>query len=164
MAELNTLTASEGKWLTDGTDFVTTISSYGDLSQWREVSASYKNQHTGAIVDLKATKIAEAQAYAESLKAVSFHGSDLWLDPSTRMNYRTALQAAASLGQTEIAFKGITATIEQALQWLDYLEVYAMQVTLTEQGHEEAIQALTTQKAVEAYDYTTGYPTKIEIL
>jgi hypothetical protein len=41
------------------------------------------------------------------------------------------------------------------------LEVYAAEALNTTERHKIAINALETIEEIEAYDYTTGYPTKL---
>ena len=41
---MNTIQAKEGKWLFNGESFVKKVSGFGDLSDWKEVSDTYKAQ------------------------------------------------------------------------------------------------------------------------
>lgn len=174
--ETNTyLRAEEGKVLTDGQTYChsiyivhTTITETigegeeeqtitrrvpADISHWREVDASLAPKEP---IDRNAL-IAESNQYAEGRKVVHFHGTDRWLTPSERANYRNALTAAEQIGISEIPIYGITLTPSQGIAILNAVEVYAMQVTLRAQQHAETIASI-AEEALDAYDYTAGYP------
>ncbi len=46
---------------------------------------------------------------------------------------------------------------------LSALEMYALECFNVTAGHKAKVSALTTVEDVSAYDYTTGYPTMLEL-
>ena len=113
--------------------------------------------------DVKSLKIAESNAYAESLKKVKIGTLEIWATPDERSNYRNLLTAAKNKGIESVSYNGMTLTPEQGLAILDAVELWAFQVTTTKASHETAIKALTSAEEVESYDYTTSYPSQLVI-
>ena len=122
---------------------------YTDGEETTEVSA-----------DPVSAKVAESNAYAESLKSVSLYGTEIWLTPTERGNYRDTLTAASNNGIESVSYKGMTIAVADALKMLDAVDLWAMQVTLTASAHADAIKTL-ADDAVADYDYTAGYPAKL---
>ena len=69
------------------------------------------------------------------------------------------------LNGTTVWFDGTSLTIpcDTAIEMLSALEMYALQCFNTTAQHKANIAAMTTVDDVTAYDYTTGYPEKIEL-
>ena len=86
------------------------------------------------------------------------------------VNYTLTLASgniARNMGQdtTTVWFDGTSLTIpcDTAIEMLSALEMYALQCFNTTAQHKANIAAMTTVDDVTAYDYTTGYPEKIEL-
>lgn len=92
-------------------------------------------------------------------------GQSMWLDFDERSRIKTSLDAYKASGATQMSkwFDGheFTFTIEQWEQMLVALEIYASEALNVTEAHKAAINALSTAEEIEAYDYTTGYPTKL---
>lgn len=155
------LQPSPGKLLTDGVTTSTDV--YlpldADTSAWTEID---KPEETPEELALKREeKARQSDAYAESLKTISFKGTTIWATPAERDNYLSTLQGAKRLGITSVPFFGITLQTEQAITIIDTINVWAMQVTATKDAHHKAILTLTTEEAINSYDCTAGYPEQL---
>ena len=116
----------------------------------------------------KQNKIKEIEEYdnSENVNQFTINGVGMWLDHNVRQQLKTSVEAYAASGAESVTkiFDGIeyTFTPEQWMQMLVLLEVYAAEALNTTERHKIAINALETIEEIEAYDYTTGYPTKLE--
>ena len=110
----------------------------------------------------KAIKIAELNQFDASAAVRTFYvrQTPVWLSPNRRNNFRSYCKSLDS-GQT-VPFKGMTIPADTALTMLARVERYAGDTTIVTEGHAAAINALATIEAVEAYDFTEGYPDKLE--
>lgn len=117
----------------------------------------------------KAEKEYEIDAYDTSSNVNSFtlDGEEVWLDKDTRVGLMnsTTIQKAAGQANTTLWFEGKSYTIpcDTAIQMLSALELYALECYNVTAQHKAAVEALTTKEEVEAYDYTTGYPEKLNL-
>ena len=119
----------------------------------------------------KASKIAELEAYDDSNAVNGFiirtAGGDIteWLDPYKRNNAFRAIESAKKLGDSTISFAigdvPVTLDVETAEVYLARVEKYAVSCANVTAGHKAAINALNTIASVNAYDFTTNYPTKL---
>ena len=119
----------------------------------------------------KASKIAELEAYDDSNAVNGFiirtAAGDIteWLDPYKRNNAFRAIESAKKLDDSSISFAvgdvPVTLDVETAEVYLAKVERYAVNCANVTAGHKAAINALETVKAIEDYDYTVGYPTKL---
>lgn len=116
----------------------------------------------------KENKIKEIEQYdsSDNVNQFTINGVSMWLDHNMRQQLKTSVEAYAAAGIESVTkiFGGIeyTFTPEQWLQMLVLLEVYASEAFNTTERHKMAVNNLETIEDVEAYDYTTGYPTKLE--
>lgn len=92
-------------------------------------------------------------------------GLPMWLNWELRARLKDSLDAAEAKNSETMTkpFGGIdyTFTTDQWRAMLNVLEDYADQCQKVTEGHRRAVDALTTVKKVENYDYTVGYPEKI---
>ena len=119
----------------------------------------------------KEEKIAEIEVYDVSDAVNSFdvtisgHTMSLWIDRETRADYRSSIEAAELLGRTEVkpVFAGqeVTLSVQMAKMALAQVQLYANQCYGVTERHKAAVNALETIEAVEAYDFTVGYPEKL---
>lgn len=90
---------------------------------------------------------------------------ETWIDRETRADYKNSLDAAELLGRTEVTpvFNGVALTIPvtTAKTALAQIQLYANQCYNVTEQHKSAVDALETVEAVDAYDYTVGYPEKL---
>ena len=120
----------------------------------------------------KQDKIYALQAYDSSDAVndiiVNVSGGEtlhVWVTPEQRSDYKNSIDAAELLGMTEVhpVLNGVTLTldIQTAKTALAKVQIYANQAYGVTETHRAAINALETIEAVEAYDFTTGYPEKL---
>ena len=117
--------------------------------------------------EIKANKVDEILAYdnSETVNEFSIGGVPMWLDKATRAGLLLRFEAASKVGRTETTLwnngQSYTLPLEQAQQILIALELYASACYDNTQSHIAEVQKLDSKEAVEAYDYTTGYPAKL---
>lgn len=125
--------------------------------------------------DVKQGKIDEILAYdsSEAVNEFSIGGQPMWLpfETRTRLDRRFAVERmkAESQGKTESEVvttlwhegQSFEMPLATAMALLLALEDYATICYDTTQSHIAAVMGLESKEAVNAYDYTTGYPEKL---
>ena len=113
------------------------------------------------------TRAITAHDTSSSVNGFVLNGATVWLDKDTRMGLMNSTTIARNMGQdtTTVWFDGTSLTIpcDTAIEMLSALEMYALQCFNTTAQHKANIAAMTTVDDVTSYDYTTGYPEKIEL-
>lgn len=115
----------------------------------------------------KIRKKQEIEAYDKSDEVNLFYIGDtpMWLDKETRTGLMLRFQAEISLGNenTTLWANGVQypLPLATAVQMLYALEVYASACYDNTQRHLSEAETLATIEAIEAYDYTWGYPDKL---
>ena len=117
--------------------------------------------------EIKANKVDEILAYDSSseINEFSIGGVPMWLDKATRAGLLLRFEAEGKVGRTETTLwndgQSYTLPLETAQQILIALELYASGCYDNTQRHIAEVQKMESKEAVEAYDYTTGYPQKL---
>lgn len=112
-------------------------------------------------------KIEEIMKYDSSSDVNEFFlgETSIWLDKATRAGLKLRFEAEISLGKdtTTLWYNNIQYSLElnKAIQMLLAIEVYASACYDNTQKHMAAVNALTSVEEIKAYDYTTGYPEKL---
>ena len=92
-------------------------------------------------------------------------GIAIWLDKATRAGLLLRFQAEQAQGieDTTLWYKGMQfpLKVEQAIQMLYAIELYASACYDNTQRHFAALDMLEDEESVKAYDYTTGYPERL---
>lgn len=120
------------------------------------------------IEDYRRRKKREILNYDSSNEVNAFfiHDQEVWLDKATRAGLMLRFQAeiAAKRDSTTLWHDGhqYPLTLAAAMQMLYALELYASQCYDVTQAHLAAVDAMQSIEAVENYDFTTGYPNKLE--
>lgn len=115
----------------------------------------------------KGKKDGDITAFDNSANVNSFiiGGLPMWLGWELRARLKSSLEAIEAAGGTEMtkSFGGIdyTFSMEQWHAMINAVENYAGLCQKVTESHRAAVNALATIADVEAYDYTTGYPAKI---
>jgi len=115
----------------------------------------------------KDAKLAELEAYdlSEAVDSFSINGNIMWLTVEERQQIATQIAANEAAGRTEMTrwFNGHPFCFPLTLwqQMLTALEVYAGDAINVTESHRAAINALESVAAVEAYQFQSGYPTKL---
>lgn len=125
--------------------------------------------------EIKADKVEEILAYDSSsaVNEFSIGGQPMWLpfETRTRLDRRFAVERmkAESQGKTESEVvttlwhegQSFEMPLATAMALLLALEDYATICYDNTQRHIAEVQKMESKEAVEAYDYTTGYPAKL---
>ena len=113
------------------------------------------------------TRAITAHDTSSSVNGFILNGTTVWLDKDTRMGLMNSTTIARNMGQdtTTVWFDGTSLTIpcDTAIEMLSALEMYALQCFNTTAQHKANIAAMTTVDDVVSYDFTSGYPEKIEL-
>ena len=111
----------------------------------------------------KAMKIADLGIYdaSEAVNAFYIGNQAMWIGPARRVELKNKLLSLKEHGQSTVPFAGQTLPVDDALSMLSAIEAYATMTSFVTDSHKVAINALETIEAVEAYDFTTGYPEKL---
>lgn len=123
--------------------------------------------YTPTFAEIKQSKVEEIIAYDSSsaVNEFSIGGVPMWLDKATRAGLLLRFEAEGKVGRTETTLwndgQSYTLPLEQAQQILIALELYASACYDNTQSHIAEVQKLESKDAVESYDYTTGYPSKL---
>lgn len=131
--------------------------------------------YTPTLEDVKQGKIEAIYAYdsSSSVNEFSIGGQPMWLpfETRTRLDRRFAVERmkAESQGKTESEVvttlwhegQSFEMPLATAMALLLALEDYATICYDNTQSHIAAVMGMESKEAVEAYDYTTGYPTKL---
>ena len=105
--------------------------------------------------------------YYASRKVSEFYigGVSMWLDKATRAGLLLRFQAeqAQGLTDTTLWYNGqqFPLKVEQAIQMLYAIEMYASACYDNTQRHLAAVKKLKTIEEIEGYDYKSGYPEKL---
>lgn len=117
------------------------------------------------LVQAKANKVAEIDAYDASLEKFTIGGQQMWLGHELRQQLKTSVEAYIATGAENVTkwFVGqeFTFPCNVWLQMLAVLEVYAAEVLNATERHKAAVNALQSIDAVENYDITQGYPAEV---
>lgn len=119
------------------------------------------------INDVKRNKKEKITRYDSSTNVNEFfiNGISVWIDKATRAGLMLRLQAELAMGKTDTVlwYNGMQfpLTITMATQMLYAIENYASACYDNTQKHLVAIDSLTTAGEIEAYDYHSGYPEKL---
>jgi len=108
----------------------------------------------------KQAKISEINTYndSEAVNNFSINGVAMgWLTPTQRGNYRQTVEAAKRKGMTVIPFLGYNIPVDTVLSAIDDLDIYAWQQTACCESCIKAVEALTTIKKVQEYDYAAEF-------
>lgn len=125
--------------------------------------------YTPTFAEIKQSKVEEIIAYDSSsaVNEFSIGGVPMWLDKATRAGLLLRFEAESKVGRdtTTLWYGGqsFTLPLAQAQQILIALELYASECYDRTQAHIAEVQKMESKEAVEAYDYTTGYPSKLSV-
>ena len=112
--------------------------------------------------------IRKIDEYDTSVNVNSFklNGVDVWLSKDTRVGLMNSIsiEKAAGKEQSVLWFNNICVTVncDSAIQMLSALELYALDCYNKTAEHKVNVQSLSSIEEVHNYDYTQGYPNKLE--
>ncbi len=120
-----------------------------------------------ALAAIKTDLIAQITAYDTSAAVNSFtlQGKKMWLPKETRVGLVNSITIEKNAGKetTVLWFGGekYELPVDTALQMLAALELYALECYNVTAAHKAAVNTLESVEDVVAYDYTQGYPEKL---
>ena len=138
-----------------------------DTVPQESVELSDEQQKKATLVSARHAKRNEILNYDKSAEVNGFYVGELqmWLDKATRAGLLLRFQAEQAQGiiDTALWYNGLqfSLRVDQAIQMLYAIELYASACYDNTQRHLAAVKQLKTIEEVEAYDYTTGYPEKL---
>ena len=112
--------------------------------------------------------IRKIDEYDTSVNVNSFklNDVDVWLSKDTRVGLMNSIsiEKAAGKEQSVLWFNSICVTVncDSAIQMLSALELYALDCYNKTAQHKINVQNLSSIEEVHNYDYTQGYPSKLE--
>ena len=116
---------------------------------------------------IKEEAIEQITEYDTSSDVNSFtlQGKTMWLPKETRVGLVNSVTIEKNAGKetTVLWFGGekYELPVDTALQMLSALELYALECYNVTAAHKAAVNALESVEDVVAYDYTQGYPEKL---
>lgn len=114
-------------------------------------------------------KVDEIKEYDKSSAVNSFklNGMEAWINREDRIGTSRAIQLDKENGQTEseIWLNGVCLNVncDMALEMLGKVGFYAYKAYNRTQAHIHAVRQLKSVDEVQKYDYTTGYPEKLDL-
>lgn len=102
---------------------------------------------------------------SEDVNSFTLQGKAMWLPKETRVGLVNSVTIEKNAGKetTVLWFGGerYELPVDTALQMLSALELYALECYNVTAAHKAAVNALESVEDVVAYDYTQGYPEKL---
>lgn len=117
--------------------------------------------------DAKRYKIDDINRYdsSEDVNIFYIQGLPVWLDKATRAGLKLRFEAEIALGNTDTTLwynnMQFPLLLENAIQMLYAIEVYASKCYDNTQLHLSNVAKLTTIEELENYDHREGYPEKL---
>lgn len=141
-----------------------------NLEELNKELVSWKEYISNIILkNAKLEKIKEINDYdlSDNVNSFIYKGVEMWLDKLTRSGLIMRLNAEKAIGKTETTLwfgtMSFTLGVDDGLQLLTLIEVYASACYDNTASHIAAVEALNNIEDVYNYDYTVGYPQKIVI-
>ena len=124
---------------------------------------------TPTLESVKAKKIEEINKYDSSsaVNSFTYSGTDYWLDKATRVGLMNSTTILKEAGETNASLwlgnLHVVLPVDDVIDKLSQLEVYALECYNVTAQHKVAVSGLQTIEEVQAYDVTSGYPTKLDL-
>lgn len=148
----------------------TTFPGYTIATEAQKLAYERKPDFEGmTLEEAKEKVLAEITAYDTSSEVNGFNvaGMTLWFSPEKRVAIEKGVRNCKAVGRESyeawLEALGTTVSVpcDTALDWLAQIEVYALDCMNVTNKHKAAVNALTTVDEVAAYDYKSGYPSKL---
>lgn len=116
---------------------------------------------------MKKEKAEEVLKYdsSDAINEFKIENRSIWLDKNTRAGLKLRFESEKAMGQTETTLwyngESFKLQLEQAIQMLYAIEIYASSCYDITQQHLTNINKLNTIEDIETYDYRSGYPEKL---
>lgn len=122
-----------------------------------------------ALPDVKEYVIGKIEDYdtSDNVNDVVYQGRHMWYDKDTRACISYSMECEKKAGESSTVLTApdgeqYELDIDLAIGLFAQLEVYAKKCFNVTASHRAAVKALDSVDEVLAYDYTTGYPDKLE--
>lgn len=140
-------------------DKINEYNAYNAYAEWCKAYARRVLEGDN-IETMRAMKIADVGIYdaSESVNSFSVGNLTTWLSPDRRSNLKNAVEALVSKGMNTVTFMGFEIPANMALQMLVTIESYAAICSQVTESHKAAISELQSERDIERYDFTVGYP------
>lgn len=103
---------------------------------------------------------------SEEVNIFSIQGLNVWLDKATRSGLKLRFEAEQAMGQenTILWYNNMQfpLLVKDAIQMLYAIEIYASACYDNTQRHLAEVDRLESIEDIDAYDYTAGYPEKLQ--
>lgn len=162
----------DGKWVLLSDEQAAFHEEHPDASLDEVWNMTIKPAPERTIGNAKQEMIAKIEEYDASENVNSFNVKmgpntfSAWFTPAERSNYKSSIDAAELIGVNELSFyignNAVTLPTETAKLMLAQIQLYADQCFIVTKKHETAVRVLTSIENVDNYDYTTGYPEKLQ--
>lgn len=125
-------------------------------------------EHKKTIEEYKNEKINEIKCYDESSLVNEFYiqGIPVWLDKTTRVGLKLRFESEIAMGKTETSLwyndTKFPLSLENAMQMLFAIELYASACYDNTHYHISQVNVLENIDDIKNYDYTIGYPEKLQ--
>ena len=130
------------------------------------IKDSIYSQELNYIIKKKQKEIDDYDS-SSAVNSFTYDGNDYWLDKATRVGLMNSTHILKENGQTTTTLwlgnMCFTLSVDDVIDKLSTLEQYALNCYNVTASHKNAVQALTTIEAVNEYDITQGYPTKLDL-
>ncbi len=143
-----------------------TRTSYEYDGYWLDIESQTEE---AVLAAAKQSVVSEITAYDSSLSVNSFvlNGASVWLDKATRVGLMNSTTIAKSMGsETTTLWLGeakLEVECDKAIQLLSALEMYALECFNVTAAHKKAVSELESIEEVLGYDFTAGYPNKLNM-
>lgn len=89
------------------------------------------------------------------------NGNRMWLNMNERANALLTLESAKALGVEIVPYLGMMFPVEQGIQAIHHINLYAAQAAAVTEQHKAIVNAMDKIADVDAFDYTEGYPEQL---
>lgn len=123
--------------------------------------------YEASIDEIRVQKLAELRAYdaSDSVNQFSINDVSGWLNKSTRVGLMNSIaiekEARREVTNIWLGDTLFVLSIEEAIEVLHQVELYALACYNVTQGYIKTINQLQTKEEIKAYDFRTGYPSKL---
>lgn len=133
------------------------------MEAWKELLAQLNGMCTGRLMYTVLKAKIEAYDTSDEVNSFLIGDTKYWLDKNTRVGLMHLANCSTDNLQLVLNGNILTIPVDVAKNFLAQLEVYAGQCYLQTQKHLLAVKELKSIEDIINYDYTSGYPEKIQL-
>lgn len=123
----------------------------------------------GVLTKVRELKLAKIDEYdtSDSVNSFNLNGMSVWLDKDTRVGLMNSTNISKAMGSdTTTLWLGTNKLVincDLAIQLLSALEMYALECFNVTAAHKKEVEAMDDVEDIYNYDYTVGYPQKLDL-